>query len=74
MKLLEKKNQHRRDFTCVLECESCGWNQERLGYDDRNFHDNVIPEFKCPECDESTNSLGLQPEKTATRYAAHEVV
>ena len=75
MKLIEKKNQFRRDFTGVYECEGCG-NKEEVGgcYDDRNFHDNVTPEMKCDKCGESTKSLGLESKKIATKYADWEVI
>ena len=43
-------SQNRRDFTAIYECEHCGHTHEGGGYDDSNFHQNVIPEKKCPEC------------------------
>ena len=51
MKIKEILSQHRRDFTATLECEHCG-HEEHLdnGYDDRNYHENVIPSFKCNDC------------------------
>lgn len=50
MKIKEIINQYRRDFHAVYECEHCGHTYEGSGYDDANFHMNVIPSFKCPEC------------------------
>ena len=44
--------QHRRDFTAVYECEHCGHTEEKKGYDDANFHQNVIPNMICPKCGE----------------------
>lgn len=75
MKLIEKMDQHRRDFTGKYECQGCGHVEERrYGYDDDNYHDNVIPAMKCNECGKSTNDLGVPNERMATKYAPHEVV
>ena len=49
MKIKEITNQSRRDFWAIFECEHCGYEQEKSGYDDRNFHENVIPKMICPE-------------------------
>jgi len=50
MSIKEIKNQNRRDFTAIYECEHCGYEEEGYGYDDRNFHDNVIPNKICEKC------------------------
>lgn len=50
MWIKEIKSQHRRDFQAVYECEHCGHTHEGRGYDDRNFHENVIPGMACGEC------------------------
>ena len=50
MKIKEIVYQNRRDFTAIYECEECGFNHKAGGYDDRNFHDNVIPKMRCPKC------------------------
>lgn len=65
-------SQNRRDFRAVYQCEGCGHSQESSGYDDRNFHDNVVPALLCPQCNESTNSLGLKPAQVETRYQEWE--
>lgn len=31
-------------------CEHCGDTYERGGYDDSNFHQNVIPQMPCASC------------------------
>jgi len=51
MKIKEILTQHRRDFTAILICEHCG-NEYKLesGYDDDNYHRNVIPSFECDKC------------------------
>ncbi len=50
MKIREIKSQSRRDFTAIYECESCGHTEDGRGYDDDNFHRNVIPGMKCKKC------------------------
>ena len=74
MKIIKITSQHRRDFWADMGCENCGAKDKIRGYDDRNFHDNVIPEMKCKECGKSRNDLGIKSEPTPTRYAENEVV
>jgi len=65
-------SQHRRDFTALLECESCGSHEElNDGYDDDNYHRNVIPAMKCKKCGQVA-----PPSYRAmkTKYEQHEVV
>jgi len=50
MKIKEIIWQNRRDFRAIYVCEHCGHEEEGRGYDDRNFHENVIPKMICPEC------------------------
>ena len=73
MKLIEKINQMRRDFTGLYECEGCG-NQETHGgcYDDEYFHQSVTPNWKCDKCGKSTIDLGKEPAKVVTRYPEGE--
>jgi len=59
MKIVKFINQHRRDFNAIYKCEGCGHEQEESGYDDRNFHDNVVPTKKCKSCGKSRNDLGV---------------
>ena len=53
MKIKTITSQHRRDFHAIFECEHCGHEVKRGGYDDDHFHRNVIPAMKCPECDKA---------------------
>lgn len=53
MKIKRIIEQTRRDFTAIYECEHCGYEKEGYGYDDTNFHVNVIPKMKCSECDKT---------------------
>lgn len=52
MRLIERKNQYRRDFQGIYECEACGNTTESRGYDDTYFHSVVIPAMTCPTCGE----------------------
>lgn len=59
MKLIEILSQHRRDFQGKYECEFCGaihTDKSFDSYDDRNYHDNVIPNKSCTKCNKSTKS------------------
>jgi len=56
MEIKEIKNQIRNDFTWIGECEHCGHTHKYTsGYDDNNYHDNVIPNMKCKVCHKSSN-------------------
>jgi len=50
MKIKKIKNQSRRDFTAIYICEHCDHEEEGHGYDDTNFHKNVIPTMECKKC------------------------
>ena len=50
MKIQSIVSQSRRDFTAIYECEHCGHTEKGYGYDDANFHQNVIPSMKCKKC------------------------
>lgn len=50
MKIQKITSQRRRDFYAIYECEHCGHTVKDGGYDDDNFHRNVIPTMKCPKC------------------------
>lgn len=69
MKVIKRYNQHRRDLSIDMECERCEEKQINTdAYDDTNFWQNVVPNFKCPRCGESTNSLGKEIGSTTTKY------
>lgn len=54
MKIKQILSRNRRDFTATLTCEHCGAEELLLhGYDDANFHENVIPAMTCGKCDKS---------------------
>lgn len=72
MKIKEILYQNRRDFQAIYICENCGETISKYGYDDRNFHDNVIPNIKCKKCNKSRNDLGITSEPTETKYREWE--
>lgn len=73
MKLIKKYNQRRRDCWADLECENCGEKETKKGaYDDYNYWQNVVPNFKCKKCGKSTKDLGIEIEQVATRYPEGE--
>ena len=71
MKIKNITSQHRRDFQAVYECEHCGASESGCGYDDANFHKNVIPRMKCKQCGKTAKE-DYRP--LETKYAEHEVV
>lgn len=68
MKIKEIRWQNRRDFLARYECENCGYEFTENGYDDRYFHDEVIPNMSCPHCHKTRNDLGIVSEPTPTKY------
>lgn len=72
MKIQKITSQSRRDFLATMECEHCGNVEEDVsGYDDANFHNNVIPNIKCKKC-EKKGSEDYRP--LTPKYAANQVV
>lgn len=71
MRIKEITSQNRRDFRAEYECEYCGATREGYGYDDDNFHQNVIPEMKCEKCGK-TSAKNYRP--LTTKYRADEIV
>ena len=69
MKIKTILYQHRRDFWADFECEGCGHISHNIrGYDDDNFHENVIPTFKCPECDRASKECNADYRPLKTKY------
>jgi ribosomal protein L37AE/L43A len=71
MRIKKIISQSRRDFHAIYECEHCGHTHEGSGYDDTNFHVNVIPNKVCPKCGKTAEST-YRP--LATKYNDSEVV
>lgn len=68
MRIQKKVSQHRRDFRAIYECEHCRATHESSGYDDANFHDNVIPRMKCTQCGKAAP---IAAPRTAPDVPAH---
>jgi len=71
MKIKIILNQSRRDFTAIYGCEHCGAEQRGSGYDDDNFHQNVIPNMQCKACDKTA---GDDYRPLTTKYPANAVI
>ena len=50
MKIQKIISQCRRDFQAIYECEFCGATEKDSGYDDQDFHKEVIPAKICKSC------------------------
>ncbi len=51
MKIKKIISQIRRDFWADMVCEHCGHVEKDVsGYDDDNFHKNIIPDMTCSQC------------------------
>lgn len=68
MKIKTITSQSRRDFHAIYECEGCGATYEGSGYDDANFHQNVIPNFKCKVCGKTSAECGVDYRPLSTKY------
>ena len=71
MKIEKILNQHRRDFTAIYVCEHCGHKEKGSGYDDSYFHQNVIPEKICSQCNKKS-PYNYRP--LSTKYSKSTVV
>ena len=47
----------------IYVCEHCGAEYKSYGYDDKNFHENIIPTMQCKEC-KNTSSDDYEPRTT----------
>jgi transcription elongation factor Elf1 len=71
MRIKEITDQSRRDFHAIYECEHCGHTHKGYGYDDANFHQNVIPKMKCEKCGKTADE-NYRP--LTTKYPEHFVI
>jgi len=60
--------QTRRDFTAIYICEHCNQEEKGYGYDDTNFHKNIIPTKKCKNCGKVA---GNEYNPLTTKYPDH---
>ena len=71
MRIKEIINQNRRDFTAIYECEHCRSTHKASGYDDDNFHRNVIPNMTCKSCGKKAPD-NYSP--NTTKYSADHII
>lgn len=46
---------HLNDYSAIMKCEFCGsYQTDPNGYDDLNYHNNVIPIIECLTCKKSS--------------------
>ena len=70
MRIKKIESQSRRDFTAIYRCDYCEFEHVSYGYDDSNFHQNVIPKMRCPSCGNTADEY----RPMSTKYAEHEVI
>lgn len=69
MKIKKVLSSHRYDFTAIMECEHCACEQHlSTGYDDANYHQNVIPSMTCQSC--GKNRAGEQKEPNTNGFVS----
>lgn len=61
MRIKEIVSQHRRDFTAVYACGHCGAERKGPGYDDANYHENIVPAMACSKCGKAGEPDGYAP-------------
>jgi len=70
VKIIKIINQHRNDFTADIECEHCGHTEVlKRGYDDANYHNNVMPKKICGECKLDRNQHNFNEQLYMNRLA-----
>jgi ribosomal protein L37AE/L43A len=71
MKIKKIISQHRRDFRAIYICEHCNNESEGVGYDDRYFHSNVIPNMVCKKCNKKSPENYMP---IATKYPDDQII
>lgn len=74
MKIQKITWRNRRDFSAIYECEGCGATETAEGYDDRYFHDEVIPRMRCSSCGKTSAECGADYRPLTTKYPDGMVV
>ena len=58
MKIIKSYGYNRRDFWADMECQHCGYVEEKVScYDDSYFHRGVIPNMQCDKCGKKGNEV-----------------
>ena len=72
MKIKKITSQSRRDFSAIMECEHCDATSiNNYGYDDANYHQNVIPTMKCKKCGKTS---GDDYRPLTTKYPENHII
>ena len=71
VRIKQIESQNRRDFVAIFECEHCGHELKRIGYDDDYFHKTVIPAMPCSNCGKTAGDEYIPMEP---KYPAYAVV
>ena len=50
MRIQKVTSRFKNDFYAIYVCEHCTSTIESSGYEDYNFHANVIPNMACEKC------------------------
>ena len=67
-----KNSKKETQMSDLKPCPFCGNTYEGSGYDDTNFHQNVVPDMKCKKCGKSSNSEPQEnPRPLTTKYPDH---
>ena len=46
-----------KEFKAIFTCEFCDNHVIKRGYNNKDFHDNIIPNVKCEKCGKTRNKL-----------------
>ena len=69
-KILSK---NRNDFWADYACEGCGFvEHDKSGYNDDNYHNNVIPRKVCPACGMTGIAIKDKINKALSKGCLHE--
>lgn len=72
MRIQKIISQHRRDFWADMVCEHCGHVEKNVsGYDDDNYHRNVIPNMVCEQCHKQAAD-DYRP--LGTKYPSYKII
>jgi len=73
MKIKKILSQSRRDLIVIYECDhdDCNYTEKGSGYDDSNFHQNVVPDMECKKCGRKAKP---ETRKMAPLYSDHVII
>jgi len=68
MHIKQRIDLYRHHFIAIYACGHCGYERKGIGYYDRHFHNDFIPDMKCPKCGKT------ERESSAAHIPAHVVL